>query len=83
MAVIHPSLFLVMSRFPNQKDALRGKYRSSQSFQSICWSYQKCKEALEYWTKSKNTEAPNRQQEYAELMKELEQEIIQSLKEDF
>jgi hypothetical protein len=72
-----------MRRFPDQKDALREKYRFSESFQSICWSYQKCKEALEHWTQSKHAEAPKRQQEYTKLMKELEQELIQSLGEDF
>ena len=83
MAVIHPSLFLLMNRFPDRKDALRQKYRSSESFQSICWSYKKCKEALEHWTQSKHKEASKRQREYTELLKELELEIIQSLEEDF
>ena len=83
MTVIHPSLFLVMSRFPDRKDALRQKYRNNESFQSLCRSYQKCTQALEHWDKSKHAEAPNRQQEYSELIIELEQEIIQSLKEAF
>ncbi len=56
-------------------------YRSSQSFQSICESYQKCSEALKYWVKSNSEEAPGRSREYAELLNELELEILQSLEE--
>ena len=83
MAVIHPSLFLVMERFPDRKDDLRDKYRINESFQSLCQSYQKCTEALEHWSQSKHAQAPNRQREYADLILELEQEIIQSLEEAF
>jgi hypothetical protein len=72
-----------MQRLPESKNALRQLYRTSESFQSICHSYQKCSEALRYWTKSEHEEAPNRQREYSELMQELELEIIQSLEEAF
>ena len=58
-------------------------YRSSESFQSICESYQKCSEALEYWALSDLAEAPARQREYEELLNELEVEILQSLEEGF
>jgi hypothetical protein len=54
MAVIHPSLFLVMNRFPDRRNALRQMYRTSESFQSLCRNYQKCSEALDYWDKSKS-----------------------------
>ncbi len=68
-----------MQRFPEHKDDLRDLYRTDESFQSICRSYQKCSEALDYWTNSDHAEAPNRQREYEELKTELELEIIQSL----
>ena len=83
MAVIHPSLFLVMERFPDRKDDLRQRYRTSESFQSLCQSYKKCTEALDHWTTANHKEAPKRQQEYSELLTELEKEIIQSLQETF
>ena len=81
LSVIQPGLFLILKRFPHRKDDLRQMFRNSESFQSICHSYQKCSEALGYWAKSEHEEAPNRQREYAELIKELEMEILQSLKE--
>ena len=71
-----------MQRFPAHKDTLRQLYRQSESFQSICHSYQKCLEALRYWSESEHEEAPNRQREYSELKMELELEIIQALEED-
>ena len=81
MPVIHPSLFLVMKRFPDQKDALRQLYRTSETFQSICQNYQKCEEALQFWTASEDESAPERQKEYAQLLQELELEIMNSLED--
>ena len=79
MAVIQPSIFLVMNRFPDRRDILRRIYRTSESFRSICHNYQKCNKALEHWDKSKSAEASDRYQEYSVLLEELELEIIQSL----
>ncbi len=79
MAVIHPSLFSVMKRFPDRRNALRQMYRTSESFRSICRNYQKCAKALDYWAKSKSAEAPDRHREYSALLQELELEIIQGL----
>ena len=79
MQVIHPSLFVVMKNFPDQKNELRHKYRTSESFRALCHNYQKCSEALKYWKKSKHAEAPDRHQEYTELLQELELEIQQTI----
>ena len=81
MPVIHPSLFFVMESFPDQKDAMRQLYRTSKSFQDICQNYQKCAEALQYWTDSKDEYAPEREKEYAQLLQELELEIMNSLED--
>ena len=63
------------------KNAIRRMCLSSKSFKSICHSYQKCLEALDYWTNSDLETAPDRQREYTELKNELEAEIILSLEE--
>lgn len=81
MTVIHPGLFLILQRFPDHKDALRQMYRESESFQSTCYQYQKCSEALRYWAKSRRADAPDRHREYMMLLHELELEIINSLEE--
>jgi hypothetical protein len=70
-----------MNRFPDRRNDLRQMYRTSESFESLCLNHQKCSEALDYWSKSKNEQAPSRQREYSELIDELELEIIQSLEE--
>jgi hypothetical protein len=81
MTVIHPGLFLILRRFPDHKDALRQMHRTSESFQSTCHNYQKCTEALHYWTKSSRSEAPDRNREYKMLLHELETEVKNSLEE--
>lgn len=81
MTVIHPGLFLILQRFPDHKDALRFLYRESDSFQSICYQYQKCSEAVGYWAKSERPEGPDRHREYMMLLHELEVEVLNSLAE--
>ena len=79
MAVIHPSLFFVIERFPNHKNALGKMYRTNETFQDICRNYQECSEALVYWAKSEDDNAPEREKEYAALLMELELEIARYL----
>ena len=73
--MIHPGLFLIMQRFPLQKDKLRRLYLSSPSFQTLCDDYQKCTEALEHWGQSRHENAPERSSEYRELKQSLEREV--------
>ena len=75
MSVIHPGLFLIMHRFPSEKNNLRQLYLDSQSFQILCDDYQKCTEAIEHWTQSAHDQAPQRSREYRELRQGLEWEI--------
>ena len=70
-----------MQQDTESKDATGRMYLTSNSFKSICHSYQKCSEAIRYWTESEHDEAPERQREYTALLHELELEIMQSLKE--
>ena len=79
MTVIHSGLFLIMKRFPDRKDALLHMYRKSDSFKSICDSYQECFEALRYWAESEHETAVDRHREYESLLHDLEQDILQSL----
>ncbi len=79
MPVIHPSLFIVMKRFPDRKDPVRQMYRTNKGFQDICHNYQKCSEALNYWVESEDEHAAEREKEYSALLLELELEITKSL----
>jgi len=82
LTVIKPGLFSIQQRFPDCKDSLRRLYRKSESFQGICQNYQECLNAFNHWSGSEDEQAPHRKHEYAELIKELEQEIIQRLEEE-
>ena len=75
MSMIHPGLFLIMQRFPSQRNRLRRLYLSSPSFQTICDDYQKCTEALEHWMRSGHDNASERSREYQELKQSLESEV--------
>ena len=79
MSVIHPGLFLIMHRFPNNKDALRRLYLTSHSFQTLCDDYQKCKGALDHWMSSSHDQAAERSRDYHGLLHDLENEIEELL----
>ena len=75
MSVIHPGLFLIMQRFPSQKDNLRRLYRNCPSFHTLCDDYQRCTDALAHWIRSRHDKAQERSREYQELRQSLECEI--------
>ena len=81
MAVIKSSLFNVLKRFPEQKDAIHQHFGKNENFQTICDDYLKCAEALDRWNGSTSEEAPARRNEYADLLLDLESEILQTLNE--
>lgn len=82
MSIIHPGLFLVFKRFPDRREMLQRLYSASESFQSLCESYQQCSQAVNYWGKSDDRNAPDRHREYCTLLDELEQDILQFSSEE-
>ena len=81
MPVIQTSIFAVIERFPGHKDNILQFFRKNQNFQTICDDYQLCAESLKRWNRSTSKEAPERRKEYADLLHELETEILQVLDE--
>ena len=81
MAVIKSSLFQVLKRFPEHKDTIHQHFRKKENFQNICDDYRQCAEALNHWNGSTSEEAPARRNEYADLLQDLESEILQTLNE--
>lgn len=75
MTVIQLSLFLVIERFPDCRDAFRCLYVKDDGFQSLCENYQQCLAALRYWSRSKGADAAERQREYLKIQRELELEF--------
>jgi hypothetical protein len=72
-------LSLIMERFPEERQAVCRFFRESRSFQSLCNDYQECLAELENWQQSTSEEAPAWRDEYAQLLRALEQEVRQYL----
>ena len=79
MAVIHPSIFQVMKRFPEQRGEIAKCFHDSESFQSLCEDYKQCSQALQFWSRVDSAESMQRKAEYKELFRSLEFEILQYL----
>lgn len=79
MSVIHHSLFLVIQRFPSDKECLVRLYQYSKPFRALCSDYRKCVEAIDYWSRSESGKGCELVKEYAELKNGLEEEIKERL----
>ena len=77
-----PLLSQVFSRFPDQKAMILRLLQDRDSFRTLCRDYQECANALAYWKRTAAEEAPLRRKEYDELLKDLEQEIVDHLQEE-
>jgi hypothetical protein len=81
MRVIHSNLFFIVKRFPEHKEIIKRLYSESENFQEMCNDYQECDRALRHWSQSHSEDSPERRNEYAALMQDLEAEILLTLKE--
>jgi hypothetical protein len=72
-------LALIIQRFPEERQAVCRFFRESWSFQSLCNDYWECLDALRTWQQSTSEEAPAWMDEYAQLLRALEQEVRQYL----
>lgn len=72
-------LFLLMARFSGEGQALARLFQECPSFQSLCQDYQECWIALQKWQQSCAEEASGWRRAYAQLLRELEQEVRQYL----
>jgi len=81
MAVIESNLFYVVKRFPDRKNHIFKFFKDNQNFQVICDDYRRCSQALQRWNNSESDVAAARRREYADLLQELELEILQVLNE--
>jgi hypothetical protein len=73
------ALAMVLGKFPEAAAKIRHFFRQSPAFQSLCEDYRDCLAAWEYWRQAASEEAPAVCQSYAELLRELEEEVRQYL----
>lgn len=67
----------ILKRFPEKSGSLALLIAEDPEFRAACEDYDACIEALRYWARSDDPEAPTRINEYNTLVRELEEEIIQ------
>ncbi len=69
----------INKRFPDQKNRVDHLMALVPEITNICEDLADCVNALQYWTKSKESEAETRVGEYRNLIQELKAEIVQAL----
>ncbi len=69
----------IQEQFPDKSDTIALLAAEDPEFRALCEDYDDCINALRYWEQSKETEHKTRVDEYRNLVRELEEEIIQAL----
>ena len=69
----------IRKRFSDQKYSIDQLMTKDSEFLSLCDDYDACINALQYWTKSKEPEAESRIDEFRNIVRELEEEVIEAL----
>ena len=67
----------IRERFPDKSHIIDLLILEDAEFLALCEDYDACVYALQYWAKSKASEAETRVNEYRTLIEELEEEITQ------
>ena len=71
----------VIDIFPQYRKKIEILYKDKGIFKELCDHYDLCTKTLDSWKKSREKEAPARRIEYGKLLRRLEEEIHQYLKE--
>jgi hypothetical protein len=77
---INPALFAITTKFPDLREEFIHLFKHSEAFRGVCMDYRECVKAHKYWSRSTDRDAVGRKREYEELLSELEEELLQSIK---
>ena len=80
MGVIKTEIFKLLEQYPEHREMIRYLFGVNKDFKALCEDLHKCREAMEYWSHSRSADARLRTEEYLALKSELEEEIIQFMK---
>jgi hypothetical protein len=81
MAIVQTGVFALHERFPDQKEVIRSLFEKSETFKTLCEDHRKCCGAIRYWDGKEGDVAFERRQEYEALLWDLEEEILEFLKD--
>ena len=76
-----PMLAVVESGFSDHREAIEREFNANEGFRNLCQEYEQCASAVIHWRKSKSPQAAKREQEYSELLLELQEEIMSWLED--
>lgn len=76
---LNTTLGCVVGRFPHREKEILEYFRSDSRFQSLCEDYCECLKSLARWTRETGKTAVVYQEDYRELLAELESDIVKYL----
>ena len=71
--------FSILERFPEKSEILIALMARHSDFLAMCEDHEECVKALRYWAQSNEPDADGRVKEYSDLVRQLEEEIIQAV----
>ena len=69
----------IRERFPDQKYSIDQLMEKNPEFLSLCDDYDACINAIQHWTQSKEPEAETMIDEFRNIVRELEEEVVEAL----
>lgn len=79
---MNDKIYHIRKRFPDKSKAIDLLIAEDSEFRAMCEDYDDCVKAFRYWGLSKDPEAESRVNEYRILIRELENEFIETLKRE-
>jgi hypothetical protein len=71
----------IEAQLPDAQQRVNDRLPGDENFREICSEYEECVKCLTYWRSSEQRNR-DRVEEYAQLLQELEQEILRLLQEE-
>ena len=69
----------ILDRFPDKSEILIALMARNSEFLGMCEDHEECMKALRYWARSNEPDSDGRVKEYCDLVRQLEEEIIEAV----
>ena len=77
-----PGILLLIDRFPQYWGRISELGESDEKFRGLCRDYQDAVDAARRWQDIDGHDATRREQEYIEVIQQLEEEVLEIVQED-